>query len=124
MGAGGPFGSLQVPFMGNPRLQTAGAALGMTPPEQITTSPINGLLSLRGKLGGSATTPQVTPHACCVDDDNMNSGYFSACFKRYSTNAMKACPVIDQYVLQVGIEPCRCISILCLKSKSRTVKYG
>lgn len=59
MGAGGPFGSLQMPFMGNPRLQTAGAALGMAPPEQIVTSPINGLLSLRGKLGGSATTPQV-----------------------------------------------------------------
>lgn len=59
MGAGGPFGSLQVPFMGNPRLQTAGSALGMAPPEQTTTSPINGLLSLQGKLGGSATTPQV-----------------------------------------------------------------
>ena len=47
--------------MGNPRLQSAGADLGMTPPAPVTTSPINGLLSLRGKLGGSATTPQVEP---------------------------------------------------------------
>ncbi|KAK9862508.1 hypothetical protein WJX84_009406 [Apatococcus fuscideae] len=58
MGPGGPFGSLQVPFMGNPRLQSAGAVLGMAPPAPVTASPINGLLSLRGKLGGSATTPQ------------------------------------------------------------------
>ena len=59
-GAGGPFGSLQVPFMGSSRLQSATAAWGMAaPPAPVNTSPINGLLTLRGSLSGSATAPEV-----------------------------------------------------------------
>ncbi len=59
-GAGGPFGNLQVPFMGSTRLQSASAAWGMSAPlAPVNTSPINGLLSLRGKVGGSASAPEV-----------------------------------------------------------------